>query len=178
MIILLLLLLLVYRLLFPRLCGSDVLPMMSHLHFSRSLAISGFNPMSFISPTNRAPQVILGLPLPLLPTTSIFLQALTQSSSAFRSTCPNHLNLPRLITSTTPSTPSLFLSSTVGTLSFNVTPHIHLNITFSFLCILCSSSTLTAQVSLAYTVWIQLCLLRKFDGAEFKNENDFFPPCK
>src|SRR5271170_7817007 len=136
--ILLLLLLLVYRLLFPRLCGSDVLPMMSHLHFSRSLAISGFNPMSFISPTNRAPQVILGLPLPLLPTTSIFLQALTQSSSAFRSTCPNHLNLPRLITSTIPSTPSLFLSSTVGTLSFNVTPHIHLNITFSFLCILWS----------------------------------------
>src|SRR5271156_3289003 len=62
MIILLLLLLLVYRLLFPRLCGSDVLPMMSHLHFSRSLAISGFNPMSFISPTNRAPQVILACP--------------------------------------------------------------------------------------------------------------------
>ena len=84
-------------------CGSAglVLPMMPHLHFSRSIAIPGLSPISFISPSNRALQVILGLPLPLLPATSKFLQALTQSSTSFRSTCPNHLNLPRLITSTT-----------------------------------------------------------------------------
>ena len=34
-----LLLLLVERPLFPRLCGSDILPMMPHLHFSRSIAV-------------------------------------------------------------------------------------------------------------------------------------------
>ena len=129
--------------------------MMPHLHFSRSIAIPGLSPISFISPSKRALQVILGPPLPLLPATSKFPQALNQSSTSFRSTCPNHLNLPRLITSTTPSIPSLRLSSTVGTLSLKVTPHIHLNITFSFLSILCSASILTAQVSLAY--FITLC---------------------
>ena len=65
--------------LFPRLCGLVVLPMMPHLHFSRSIAISDLSPISFISPSNRALQVILGLPLPLLPATSEFLQVLTQS---------------------------------------------------------------------------------------------------
>ena len=101
--------------------------------------IFGLSPISFISPSRRALQVILGLPLPLLPATSKFIQALTQSSTSFRLTCPNHLNFPRLITSTTPSIPSLLLSSTVGTLSLRVASYINLNITFSFLCILCSS---------------------------------------
>ena len=118
--------------------------MMPRLHFTRSIAIPGLSPISFISPFNRALQVILGLPLPLLPSTSKFLQALTQSSTCFRSTYPNHLNLPRLITSTTPSIQRLRLSSTVGNLSLQVTPRIHLNITFSFLSILFSSLTLTA----------------------------------
>ena len=95
--------------------------MMPHLHFSRSIAISGLSPISFISPSSRALQVMFGLPLPLLPVTSKFLQALTQSSISFRSTCPNHLNLPRFMTSTTPSIPSLRLSFTVGTLSLNPT---------------------------------------------------------
>ena len=57
------LLLCVYRLLFPRLSGSDVPPMMPHLHFSRSIAISGLSPLSFMSPFNRSLQVIFGLPL-------------------------------------------------------------------------------------------------------------------
>ena len=52
--------------------------MMPHLHFSRSIAISDLSPISFISPSNRALQVILGMPLPLLPATSKFLQALIQ----------------------------------------------------------------------------------------------------
>ena len=39
---------------------------MPHRHFSRSIAIPGLSPTSFISPSNRALQVILGLPLPLL----------------------------------------------------------------------------------------------------------------
>ena len=84
-----------------------VLPMMPHLHFSWSIAIPDLSSVSFISPSNRALQVILGVPLPLLPTTFKFLQALTQSSTSFRSTCPNHLNLLRLITFTTPSIQSL-----------------------------------------------------------------------
>ena len=41
----------------------------AHLHFSRSIAISGLSPISFISPSKRALQVILGLLLPLLPAT-------------------------------------------------------------------------------------------------------------
>ena len=94
--------------------------MMPHLHFSRSIAIPGLSPISFTYPSNRALQVILGLLLPLLLATSKFLQAFTQSSTSFRSTCPNHLNLPRLITSTTPYIPSLLLSSTVRTLSLDV----------------------------------------------------------
>ena len=64
------------------------------------------------------------LRMTLLPATFKFLQALTQSSTSFRSTCPNHLNQPHLITSTTPSIPCL-LSSTMRTLSLNVTPHVH-----------------------------------------------------
>ena len=95
--------------------------MMPHLHFSRSIAIPGSSPISSISPSNRALQVILCLPLPLLSAPSKFLQALTQSSTSFRSTCPNHLNLLCLITSTTPSIQNLLLSSTVGTLSLKVT---------------------------------------------------------
>ena len=43
-----------------------------------------------------------------------------------------HLNLPRLITSTTLSIPSLRLSSTVRTLSLKVTPHIHLGVVSEF----------------------------------------------
>ena len=62
---------------------------MKHKRQNRSIAIPGFSPIFFTSPSNRALQVILGLPLPLLPATSKFLQALTQSSTSFRSTCPN-----------------------------------------------------------------------------------------
>src|SRR3989442_667665 len=54
--------------------------------------------------------VFLGLPFLTPPTTSKFLHLETQSSASLRSTCPNHLSLPRLTTSSTPSIPSPRLS--------------------------------------------------------------------
>src|SRR5207247_6958206 len=75
--------------------------------------------------------VFLGLSFLTPPTTSKFLHLETQSSASLRSTCPNHLSLPRLTTSSTPSMPSPSLSSSLGLLSFRVTPDIHLTILFS-----------------------------------------------
>src|SRR5437899_2354005 len=94
------------------------------------------------------------LPLPFLltpPTTSKFLHLETQSSASLRSTCPNHLSLPRLTTLSTPTIPSPSLSSSLDLLSFRVTPDIHLTMLFSILTSLCISSTFIGQVSLPYT---------------------------
>src|SRR5664279_3316647 len=71
-------------------------PKMPPLHTARSCAFSCFSInffMSFVFATHSF-QVLLPLPLPLFPSTSIFLHADTQSSLSLRSTCPNHLNLP------------------------------------------------------------------------------------
>src|SRR6188768_2510035 len=73
-----------------------------------------FHQKSFMSLVTHCNHVFLPLPLPTFPSTSTFVHFLTQSSSAFLSTCPNHLNLPRLTI-----------------LFFRVTPHIHLTIIFS-----------------------------------------------
>src|SRR5437867_8973226 len=95
----------------------------------------------------------VSLPLPFLmpPTTSKFLHLETQSSAFLRSTCPYHLNRPRLTTLSTPSIPNLCLSSSHILLSFRVTPDIHLTILFSVLRSLCKSTFFIAQVSLPYT---------------------------
>ena len=50
----------------------------------------------------------------LTPATTTFLQADTQSSPLLRSTCPNHLNLPRFTTSATLSAPKRLYKSTLG----------------------------------------------------------------
>src|SRR4051812_23066493 len=55
----------------------------------------------------------------------------TQSSAPLRSTCPNHLSLPRLKTLSTLSISKPFLGSLVFLLSFRVTPDIHLTMLFS-----------------------------------------------
>src|SRR5207249_3851647 len=89
-------------------------------------------------------------PLPLTPSTANSLQAVTQSSPLFRSTCPNQRSLPRLTTSDTLSICKRCNNSSILTLSFNDTPHIHLNIILSALSSLCISSTLIAHVSLPY----------------------------
>src|SRR5437867_13319544 len=65
--------------------------------------------------------VILGLPLLTPPTTSKFLHLETQSSASLRSTCPNHLSLPRLTTSSTPSIPSPHLSFSLRHVQFRRT---------------------------------------------------------
>src|SRR2546425_3333288 len=76
------------------------------------------------------------VPVPFLimpPTTSKFVHLETQSSSFLRSTCPYHLNRPRLATLSTLSIPNPCLSSSHVLLSFRVTPDIHLTILFSVL---------------------------------------------
>src|SRR2546425_3597370 len=96
--------------------------------------------------------VFLPLPFPLTPpSTSKFLHLEAQSSASLRSTCPNHLSLPRLTTLSTPTIPSPRLSSSLDLLSFRVTPDIHLTMLFSILTNPCISSTFIGQVSLPYT---------------------------
>src|SRR6059036_321724 len=95
--------------------------------------------------------VFLPLPFPMLPTTSKFLHLETQSSAFLRSTCPYHLNRPRLTTLYTLSIPNPCLSSSLVLLSFRVTLDIHLTILFSVLRSLCKSTFFIAQVSLPYT---------------------------
>src|SRR6059036_1537890 len=92
-------------------------------------------------------------PLPFLvpPTTAKFLHLETQWSAFLRSTCPYHLNRPRLTTLSTLSIPNRCLSSSLVLLSFRVTPDIHLTILFSVLRSLCKSTFFIAQVSLPYT---------------------------
>src|SRR5208282_6090491 len=63
--------------------------------------------------------------------TTICLNADTQSSGCLRSTCPNHLSLPRLTTTETHSISSRLNSSTLSFLSLSLTPHIHLIIILS-----------------------------------------------
>src|SRR2546425_5865228 len=95
--------------------------------------------------------VFLGLPFLTPPTTSKFLHLEIQSSASLRSTCPNHLSLPRLTTLSTPTIPSPRLSSSLDLLSFRVTPDIHLTMLFSILTSFCILSTFIGQVSLPYT---------------------------
>src|SRR3989442_1263920 len=95
--------------------------------------------------------VFLFPPFPTPPTTSKRRHSETQSSAPLRSTCPNHLSLPRLTTLSTLSIPKPFLRSLVLLLSFSVTPDIHLTMLFSVLTSLCISSFFIGQVSLPYT---------------------------
>src|SRR6188768_4321987 len=96
------------------------------LHNFLSWASPTLKPKSFMSLLTHCNHVFLPLPLPTFPTTSTFEHFLTQSSSAFLSTCPNHLNLPSLTISVTASILRRFLSSSDVILFFRVTPHIHL----------------------------------------------------
>ena len=83
--------------------GLDAPLEMKPLHISLNTAHSGCKPSTFISSFTHSYQVFLPLPAHLTPTTTTtFLQADTQSSSLLCSTCPNHLNLPHLTTSSTP----------------------------------------------------------------------------
>ena len=108
--------------------GLDVPLETKPLHISLNTAHSGCKPSTFISSFTHSYQVFLPLPAHLTPATTTFLQADTQSSPFLRSTCPNHLNLPYLTTSSTLCTSRILYKSTQRFLSFSDTPHIHLTI--------------------------------------------------
>src|SRR5271165_5811450 len=99
---------------------------------------SSFRSLSFrISSATHSFHDFLLLPFPLTPSRTNSLQADTQSSALFRSTCPNHLSLDRLTMSETLSIPNFTRRSSLDTLFFKVTPHFHLIIILSVLSNLC-----------------------------------------
>jgi hypothetical protein len=79
-------------------------PWISLLHFTLSFTLFSDKCILFKSSFTISPQVLLGLPLGLLPSTTNSEHFLTQSSSPFLLTCPNHLNLLFLQTSPIVST--------------------------------------------------------------------------
>ena len=78
-------------------------PRMPLLHTARSCVSSTQSFNLDMSSSTHSLHVFLGLPrpLPFILSTTIFLHADTQSSGCLRSTCPNHLSLPRLTTTET-----------------------------------------------------------------------------
>ena len=101
------------------------------LHLQRSTASSLFSLRAWQSSPTTSFQVLFGLPLGLEPSTSYSMHFFTQSSSSFRSTCPYQHSLFCCNINAMSSTPSLSLSSLLGSLSFSLTPHIHLTILIS-----------------------------------------------
>ena len=69
-------------------------PPVIFLQAQRSCAISSFIPIAFMSLLTQLLHVFLGAPLSTTPITFILVHFFTQLFSSFRSTCPNHLNLP------------------------------------------------------------------------------------
>ena len=137
---------------------------MKPVHISLNTAHSGCKPSAFISSFTHSYQVFLPLPAHLTPATTTFLQADTQSSPLLHSTCPNHLNLARLTTSSTLCTPKRLYKSTLRFLSFSDTPHIHLTIIRSVLSRLCRFALFIAQVSVPYVnaLWTQALYIFPF----------------
>ena len=97
------------------------------LHLQRSMASSLFILHAWQSSRTTSLQVLFGLG----PSTSYSIHFFTQSSSSFCSTCPYQHSLFCCNINAMSSTPSLSLSSLLGSLSFSLTPHIHLTILIS-----------------------------------------------
>ena len=95
------------------------------LHLQRSMASSLFSLCAWQSSRTTSLQVLFGPPLGLEPSTSHCMHFFTQSSSSFRSTCPYQRSLFCCNINAMSSTPSLSLSSLLGSLSFSIMPHIH-----------------------------------------------------
>ena len=97
-----------------------------------SITIHGILPVQFTCLTvfcTITVRVFFRLPFGMAPSTSYAIHFFTQSLSSFRSTCPYHRSLFRCSTEIMSSNySSLPLSSLLGTLSCNFTPHIHLTI--------------------------------------------------
>ena len=88
------------------------------LHLQRSTASSLFSLRAWQSSRTTSFQVLLGLE----PSTSYSMHFFTQSSSSFHSTCPYQRSLFCCNINAMSSTPSLSLSSLLGSLSFSLTP--------------------------------------------------------
>jgi len=100
------------------------------LYLLWSMASSLFSLRAWQSFSTISLQVFFGLPLGLAPSTSYSIHFFTQLSS-FCSTCPYRHNLICCSSEIMSSNPSLSLNSLLGTLSCNLTPHIHLAILIS-----------------------------------------------
>ena len=124
------------------------------LHLQRSTASSLFSLRAWQSSRSTSFQVLFRLPLGLEPSTSYSMHFFTQSSS-FRSTCPYQRSLFCCNINAMSSTPSLSLSSLLGSLSFSLTPHIHLTILISAHWSATTFSFLTSQVSLPCNMLLQ-----------------------
>ncbi|MFS7913037.1 hypothetical protein Hanom_Chr15g01385421 [Helianthus anomalus] len=100
----------------------------------------------------RSSQVILGLPLLLLPSTSRVSTTLTGSIVCLLFTCPNHLNLPSFILSDILVTSNISLKTSFLIRSNLVWSHIHLSILISATSILRACTSLMAQHSVPYNI--------------------------
>ena len=127
------------------------------LHLQRSTASSLFSLRAWQSSRTTSFQVLFGLPLGLEPSTSYSMHFFTQSSSSFRSTYQRSLFCCNI--NAMSSTPSLSLSSLLGSLSFSLTPHIHLTIVISACWSATTFSFLTGQVSLPCNMLLRTQLL-------------------
>ena len=107
--------------------------LISFLHLPRTIASSLLNPRTWQSLCTTSNYVLFSLPLGLEPTAPYSIHFFTQSLSSFRNTCPYHRNLFCCSSDVMSTIPSLSLISLFGTLSFNLTPHIHLTILISAL---------------------------------------------
>ena len=117
------------------------------LHLQGSMASSLFNLRAWQSSCTTSFQVFFGLLLGLEPSTSCSIHFFTQSSSSFRNTWPYQRSLFCCNTNAMSSTPSLSLSSLLGSLSFSLTPHIHLTILISALVWYGKCSAIITKVS-------------------------------
>ena len=131
------------------------------LHLQRSMASSLFSLRAWQSSRSTSFQVLFGLPLGLEPSTSYSMHFFTQSSSSFRSTCPYQRSLFYCNINAMSSIPSLSLSSLLGSVSFSLTPHIHLTILISARWSATTFSFLTGQVSLPCNMLLLTQLLYK-----------------
>ena len=132
------------------------------LRLQRSMACTLFILRAWQSSRTTSLQVLFGLLLGLRPSTSYSIHFFTQSSSSFRSTCPYQRSLFCCNTNAMSSIPSLWLSlnSLLGSLSFSLTPHIHLTILISACWSATTFSFLTGQVSLPCNILLCNTLLR------------------
>jgi len=101
------------------------------LHLLRSMTSSLFNPraLQFFSTISLQ---FFGLPLGLSPSTSYSIHFFTQSLSSFCNTCP-HIATCFAVVTRLCHLILVSLSTLLGTLSCNFTPHIHLTILVSAL---------------------------------------------